>query len=136
MGSLICLTNKRNKKQNGKTLNVANVASRPRSHPKTIYVVLCTILERRKQLRCLIISSLQKIKEKEIWTLQTTKQNNKITNCKHYTIPFAICHANVSRPAGVSFPSSCNSSASVTTLLRCSPLSLGSPWRIMVDVFT
>ena len=86
MGSLICLTNKRNKKQNGKTLNVANVASRPRSHPKTIYVVLYTILERWKQLRCLIISSLQKIKEKEIWTLQTTKQNNKITKCKH--IPF------------------------------------------------
>lgn len=56
------------------------------SHTLKLYVVLCTILERWKQLRCLIISSLQKIKEKEIWTLQTTKQNNKITKCKH--IPF------------------------------------------------
>ena len=44
--------------------------------PKTMYVVLCTILERQKQLCCLIISSLQKIKEKEIWTLQ---KPNKIT---------------------------------------------------------
>lgn len=52
-----------------------------------------------------------------------------------HTIPFAICHANVSRSAGVSFTSSCNSSASVTTLLQCSPFSFGVRWQVMVDAF-